>query len=250
MNKSRNLFLTSGYLLISVLSVWAQSQPDLKGQRVVPGNITRDGKRIEGYILMMGTGSIPFSVNEKKYSTPWSFQKEIRFITKDQFEALPKIKFKDYEKLEPGDIDGYSYNNDSLTFDSRKYANLNTAGLGMIPKMTFLRRLVKNKISIYAHFNQPSGNGPEDKQVVEYTECSNPTLLFQQGEDNAKMISLMSIEKQITDCPKVIERYKNGEYNSITDLAKEEYGDILTKASNQDIAKLFAIAEFNRGICN
>jgi hypothetical protein len=241
-------------LIGTSINLLAQLEEKIKEQRVVQGTITRDGNVITGYIIKMGTDGILGSTGNTKYSAPWTFQKEIRFIEKSKFESLPKIRFKDFEKLEPGDIQSYSYNNDSIIFDSRKYANLSSAGLGMIPKMTFLRRVAKNKISIYAFYSSPPGNGPEEQQIADFKQSAKPELLFhKEGEDNAKTVGLMSIEKQLGECPKIVERYKKGDYNMKKEIREdiyEYYSDILQNASDQDLAKLYAIAEYNRGNCD
>lgn len=237
-------------LLISS-NLFAQLEEKIKNQRVVPGSITRDGNKIEGYILRMGTEEIPFTMTGTKYSAPWTFQKEVVFMEKSKFESLPKIKYKDYEKLGPGDIQGYSYSNDSLEFESRKYANLNNPGLGMVPKMVFLRRVMKgSKVSVYLHYTAPSGNGPEASQIEEFNNAAKPYLVyFKTGDDNAKGLGVMNIEKQLGDCPKVVDRYKTGIYKKQGN-EREKFGDWLIRASDQDISKLYAIGEYNYGICD
>jgi hypothetical protein len=238
-------------MLMTSANLFAQLEEKIKNQRVVPATITRDGNKIEGYMIKMGTDEIPFTTSGTKFSAPWTFQKEVLFMEKSRFESMPKIKYKDYERLGPGDIQGYSYNNDSLSFESRKYANLNNPGLGMMPKLVFLRKLAKHsKISVYVHYTAPSGNGPEDKQTAEFKDAAIPYLVyFKAGDDNAKGVGVLNIEKQLSDCPKVVEHYKKGDYKK-QGTEREEYGDYLANASDQDISKLYAIAEYNRGHCD
>src|SRR5687768_7584748 len=99
----KNRILGTLLALILTLNLFAQVEEKVKNQNVVPGTITRDGNKVEGYIIKMGMESIPFSVSNTKYSAPWAFQKEIRFMEKSKFESMPKIKYKDYEKLSAGD---------------------------------------------------------------------------------------------------------------------------------------------------
>lgn len=242
-----------GFIFTLVLvstSLFAQLDQKIKKQNVVPGSITRGGSTIEGYIIRMGSEEIMGSMTGIRYNAPWTFQKEIRFMEKAKFESMPKIKYKDYEKLGPSDIERYNYNGDSLIFDSQKYANLNNPGLGMMPKMVFLRRIAKHKISLYVHYTAPAGNGPEDKQVADFKESAKPFLLyFKDGEDNAKGVGLLNIGKQLTECPKAVERYKNREYK-LYGHERSDYGEYFIRVSDQDLLKLYAIADFNSGKCD
>lgn len=249
--KKRILLTAFALTVISTLFAQSDTEKKIKDQNVVPGSITRAGTKIEGYIIKMGKDRITSSTNQNLYDAPWTFQKEIRFIEKSKFESLPKVKWKDYEGVDASDIEGYSYNNDSLKFDSQKYANLNNPGLGMVPKMVFLRRVAKHsKISVYVHYTIPKANGPEESQLSNFKESTKPYLVYYKaGDDNAKGVGLLNVEKQLGECPKVVERYKKGEYKS-QGFERSEYGNYLANASDQDISKLYAIAEFNRGHCD
>jgi hypothetical protein len=239
-------------VLIYNSTAFCQIVQKTKDHNVVQGTIIRDGNKVEGYIVKMGREKIPFSMSETTHNAPWSFQKEILFIEKLKFESLAKVKYKDYEKLTPKEIDGYTYNNDSLVYESLKYGDLNSVGTGMIPKQLFLRKVFKSTISVYIHYTPPPLNGPEEKQIADFKESEKANLVYHNktGNSNAKGISLINIQKELADCPKVVENYKKGNYKSRGLEKQGEYAEYLLNASEQDIARLYAIAEYNRKNCD
>jgi hypothetical protein len=192
----------------------------IKWWKVVPGTIIEeDGNKITGYIRL--TSAVSFNVTGAL--SPEQFQGTIRFMEKSIFENAPKIKLKNFIKIEPGDIQGYTVNNDSLIFESVTYADNSAVGLGMIPKKMFLRVVQKGKIDLFQHFDafDPEAN------------ASIPGLLYvyRKGRDaKLRLVERLNIKNELSDCSYVVQKHQNKEY---------ERGTL-------EQIRLRAIADYNR----
>lgn len=208
----KHLFLL---LLVASFSLSAvgQIEEKMKKENVVTGVLIKNGKEIEGYIKK----KTKVYTNEKWFDAPWTFQNGIKFIEKDVFENTEKIKNKNYVSYSPKDCDGYRYDNDSLIFDAVKYADMSAVGTGMIPKLMFLRKVADGKISLYFHYATPPNVVTGGESIEQYyIECNEPKTVYRKGTDGKlKLVTHLNIEKELADCPSVVEKHKNGEYNLI-----------------------------------
>ena len=82
------LFFVFGFFTLS----HSQIEEKIKKENVVPGVIIQNGKEIAGYIKKIDNAY----VDGEHYPAPWNFQQEIRFISKDDFEKIEKLKKKNY----------------------------------------------------------------------------------------------------------------------------------------------------------
>ena len=238
------------FIIALILSIFTfsfgQIEKKMKDENVVAGSIIKDGKEIVGYIKRMDYEYF----GGKKYPSPWSFQSEIKFIPKDIFENTKKIKNKLYKKYTPKDCDGYKY--DTLIYESVKYADLTAVGTNMIPKKIFMRKVVDNKISIFHYFKTPPSvmvsqgdNNSIDKTL---TDCATIQYVYRIGKDGKlKLVEDLNIEKELADCPMVVQKQQKGEYKVI---GKEGSSSGLNKFINNiayrvDV-RLMAIADYNQ----
>ena len=234
----KKFFLTSNFLFFLSIVVFGQLEEKISKENVVPGKILKDGKESEGYIKM--TGKIG------DYSAPWQFQDGIKFIPKDVFEKAEKIKANLYEKYGPEDCDGYVF--DTLVFESVKFSNMTTVGLGMLGQKMFMQLISKDKISFYHFFNSPPKivTGGDTFENY-YLECAQPNLVYRIGKDGKlKIIEYLNIEKELADCPSVIEKHKNGDYASPGSQEKKGLGQFFGKLNEVDIIRIRAAEDYNK----
>ena len=240
------LFLLAA-LAFTTFSAFAQEPIDVERriylEEVTPGAIIKDGKVIEGYI---GTLHTTF-VRGATMATPWKNQDEIRFIAKEMFETLKKVKNKNYTKYSAKDIEGYRY--DTLVYESVKYADLSAVGFGMLGKMMFMRKVSNGNITLFHHFNTPPAMGTQE----EYEDCANkPNLVYRKGtEGKLGLVNSLNIKKELADCPMVVDKHEKGQYNIMNDGEQESSraGKLLNNALFRDDVRLAAIEDYNNN-CN
>ncbi len=210
MKRLLSIFLAANFAILA----FGQIEEKMQKEGVVTGVIIKKGVEIPGYIRK----EAKISQNGRIYGTPWSYQGGIKFIPKEVFETTEKIKNKNYESYSPKDLEGFRYDNDSLVYETVKYSDASSLGVGTIPKLIFMRKLADGKISLYAHFSEPPKvmvGTPEDFEQ-EYINCNTPHFVYRKGADGKlKLVSLMNIEKELADCPYVVEKHANGEYNIV-----------------------------------
>lgn len=237
MKKTISLFLLS---LISI-AIFAQLEKKIKSEGVVEGSIIKDGKEIPGYIKQV----YDVEYSGSTYSAPWNYQTEVRFIEKSVFETTEKIKNKMYESYGPKDIQGYKY--ESLVYVSLKFQDLTAVGMGLIPKMTFLRQFSVGKVSVYQYFSSPPAVLVGESIAPYYVDGNKPMYIYTKGDDiKTKGVNEMSIEKELADCPYVTEKQQRGEYKA---LGGEGEASGISKLMNNSLfrveVRLQAINDYN-----
>ncbi len=229
-------------LSISTLA-FSQIEEKMKEEGVVVGTIFKNGGEIEGYIKKTG---LAYEDNEW-YPAPWQFQDGIKFIPKDVFENNEKIKGKFYEKYDAKDCDGFKY--DTLIYESVKYADMSAVGMNMLPKRMFMRKVLDDKISIFHYFDTPpSVVVGSDKFAPFYIECAKVNLVYRVGKDGKlKLVNNLNIEKELSDCPMVVEKQSRGEYK---ELGEEGESSGLNKLVNNSLfreeVRMMAIEDYNK----
>jgi hypothetical protein len=236
--------LLSLLLVLAVFSVSAFSQLEekIKSENVVAGSIIKGGEEIPGYFKRTGLAY----ENGKEFPAPWEFQNEMKFITKDVFENTEKIKNKLFESYSAKDIDGFKY--DTLIYVSLKYADMSAVGMGMIAKKMFLLKVMDGKITIYYHYGTPPSIVGAEGFEPYYVECGKPNVVYQIGkEGKLKLVNSLNVEKELADCPYVVEKDKKGEYKVLGKEGEETKGlkKLANKTVFRDIIKLMIIEDYN-----
>lgn len=228
------------FLVLSA-SVFAQHDAEkMKKERVVVGNITKNGKKTEGYIKI----KYGVSENGKEYPAAWNYQSSIKFIPKDDFNKLEKIKNKHFKKYQPKDIDGYSY--DTLVYETVKYSDMSAVGMGMIPKKMFMRKVADGSISLFHFFSSPPAivSGPEGF-APHYEACSTPQIVYRKGTDGKlKRVNDMNIKKELVECTIVQDKHSQGIYND-GDGEKSGLAKLANNTLLREQTRLLAIRDFN-----
>lgn len=238
----KKAFFTSSFLLFLSMMLHGQIEEKIIKERVVPGKILKDGKELDGYIKR--TGSL--AGDSKNYAAPWLFQDDVKFIPKDIFEKTEKIKGSLYEKYGPDDCEGYSY--DTLTFESVKFSNMTNVGFGMLGQKLFMQVISRDKISMYHFFNSPpkviTGADTWEKY---YLECAEPNLVYRIGKDGKlKIIEHLNIEKELADCPSVVEKHKNQGYQDENLKGRKGLFAAMGKLNDLDMVRVRAIEDYNQ----
>jgi hypothetical protein len=184
----------------------------IQDQDVVSGQILKEGKKIDGYIRRLGTTYDAYL--KSQVIAPWEFQNKIEFIEKNRFETLQKVRNKDYETYDAKDIEEYTY--DTLVFKSVKFADATAVGTNMIPRKMFLRQIKQDKISVFHFHEEPPIVGETSEMSNAYKQGAFPHPVYQKGPGGKpRMMAAMNIDKEMQDCPVVIERYNSGKYNEV-----------------------------------
>ncbi|MGQ1947672.1 hypothetical protein ACT3CD_11300 [Geofilum sp. OHC36d9] len=239
----KKLLINLFFILSISTSVFCQIEEKMKDEGVVSGVIYKNGGEIEGYIKMTGMAY----TNEEWFPAPWQFQSGIKFIPKDVFEKNEKIKNKFYEKYGAKDCDGYRY--DTLVYESVKYADMSAVGMNMLPKKMFMRKVSEDKISLYHYFNTPPAvvSGSEGFEPY-YLECANILFVYRIGKDGKlKLVNDLNIEKELSDCPMVLEKQSKGEYKIVG--SKEEssgFNKLVNNSVFREEVRLQAIEDYNQ----
>ncbi|MTI26186.1 hypothetical protein [Fulvivirga kasyanovii] len=238
----QNFFCLMLAIVLAASGAYAQSvEEKIENENVVLGEIIKDGKSTIGYIKMMyayDDGSV--------YPAPWQYQSDIRFIPKEDFEKAEKIKNKMYEKYDAKDIDGYKY--DTLVYESVKYADMSAVGTGMIAKKMFMQKILDDKISLYYHYDSPPAVVSGETFASYYIECAKPHLVYQVGDEGKlKLVNDMNVEKELADCPDVVTKYKNGEYEALKSNGEASGANkLLNKVLFREGVRKMVIEDYNK----
>ncbi|WP_010662307.1 hypothetical protein [Marinilabilia salmonicolor] len=240
------IFLMLFFSISSVL--FGQLEEKMKKEGVVKGTIIKNGKATDGFIKILGKTYH----DDKWYPAPWEFQSKIKFIPTKTFENTEKVKNKHFEKYDAKDIDGYTY--DSLVYESVKYADMSAVGMNMLPKKMFMRRIADDKISLYVHFYEmPDVMVYEGNEYVELLEeNAKPNLVYKIGKNGKlKLVNNLNIEKELSDCPQIVEKQKKGEYKVVGKDGEEASGlkKVLNNSVFREDVRLQAIQDYNEN-CN
>jgi len=221
----------------------------IKKEGVVKGIIIKNGKEEEGYIKKI---SETRRLDEVTYQALDNFQYYIHFIPKSVFENAEKIKNNMYIKYRPEALEGYRYiyaDGTTLVYETVMYSDKSSITLRMIAQPVFVRVESKGRVNIYTYYIAPPEMG---YTAVDLKGAEEPQTLFRKaGEKEAKAIYSINVEKDLADCPKVVAKYKNGEYNVIGKKGSEsKFMKVANKLKADDEMKLAALMEYNEGLCN
>jgi hypothetical protein len=191
-----------------------QIEEKIQKEHVVQGAIVnKNGEEIAGYIKIKEP--VYGEVTKKPYPAPWSYQDNIRFISKDVFENTPEIKSKQYKKYSAKDISGYWY--EGAYFEAVKYADMSAVGLNMFPKWMFLRRIVDGKISVFYHYDDPPTVLQGETFESYYDKCAEGHAVYRKGRDGKlkliEGVAGLKISKDWEDCPPVKEKFDGDVYS-------------------------------------
>lgn len=181
---------------------------------------TKKGKTEEAYIQI-------------DFEYPQRFQQNITYITPKDYEKYQKsgkLKGSMKNKLNPGDLEGFTLEN-GKAFKTVRYADLTGKAIKMIPKKMCLEQITDGKILMYKLYSRTTGrinheladmifeNRPE---LIKYIQ-DNFQLLIKKDKKNPTNIMHINLLNYIGDNAEVKENYNNNHYglrNQFTEKAK------------------------------
>jgi len=229
-------------LLCMASAAFSQIEEKMKTEGAVAGAVIINGQEIPGYIKQMGTAY----TNQKVFQAPWQFQSDFRFIDKEKFENSEKLKNKDWVKYESKDCEGYIY--DTLYFESVQFSDMSAVGLNMLPKSMFMRRISVDKISIYHYFSTPPSVVGAEGFEPYYIECAVVNLVYKLGsEGRLKRVEEMNIEKELADCPFVVDKQSRGEYKVVGEEGEATgFNKVVNNTAFREEVRMLAIDDYNK----
>jgi len=234
----KRAFIGLFLVFISLSSAFGQLEEKMEKYNVVKGAIISKGEKVEGYIK-----DASHTVDGP---SPWRLQSEIQFISKEDFEKLTKIKKKNFKKYEPKDCDGFIF--DTLTYLSVKYADMSAIGTNMIPKKMFIRKALDGQITLFYYYDTPPSIGNINEIEQAKIDCAKPKLVYRIGDSGKlKSIGNLNIEKELSDCPMVVEKQKNGEYKIVgkEDEKASTGNKVFNNVAFRGEVRLMAIMDYN-----
>ena len=227
-------------LLVSTIGFSQHDTEKMKKEHVVIGTIIKKGKTVDGYIKIKSD----VSWNERTFPAAWTYQSDIHFIAKDDFDKLEKVKRKHFEKYQPKDIDGYTY--EDLVYETVKYSDMSAVGMGMVPKKMFMRKVSEGSITLFHYFSSPPAivSGPEGFAPY-YEASSTPQIVYRKGEDGKlKLVNNLNIKKELAECTVVQDKHGKGIYND-TEIEKSGLSKLVNNTLLREETRLLAIKDFN-----
>jgi len=207
---------------------------------------TKKGKTEEAYIQI-------------DFEYPQRFQQNITYITPKDYEKYQKsgkIKGSMKNKLNPGDLQGYTLENGQV-FKTIRYADLTGKAIKMIPKKMCLEQISDGKILMYKLYSRTTGsinheladmifeNRPE---LIKYIQ-DNFQLLIKKDKKNPTNVMHINLLNYIGDNANVKENYDNNHYglrNQFTE--KQKMGKYVNK--EYEAAFLRMVNDYNNAAIN
>lgn len=180
----------------------------------------KKGKTAEAYIQI-------------DFEYPQRFQQNITYVTPkdyDKFLKTGKLKGSMKNKLNPGDLEGFSLDNGKV-FKTVRYADLTGKAIKMIPKKMCLEQTAQGAIEVFKLYSRTTGTINheladmifEDRaNLVNYIQ-DNFQILVNKDNKNPTNIMQVNLLNYIGDNPRVKENYTNNHYgfrNQFTEQQK------------------------------
>ncbi len=189
------------------------------------------------------------------FEFPQRFQQNISYVTPkdwEKFQKTGKLKGSMKEKLNPGDIKGFTLD-DGRVFRTVKYADLTGKAIKMIPKKMCLEETASGAIKAYKLYSRTTGSINyeladqifEDRaNLVNYIQ-DNFQILLVKDKKNPTNIMQVNLLNYIGDNARVKENYTNNYYgfrNQFTEAQK--MGKYVNK--EYEAAFLLMINDYNQ----
>lgn len=180
----------------------------------------KKGKTIDAYIQI-------------NFEFPQRFQQNITYVTPKDYEKFlktGKLKGSMKEKLNPGDVEGFTLDNGKV-FRTVRYADLTGKAIKMIPKKMCLEETASGVIKSYKLYSRTTGKINQELADVFFEDRANLVNYIQDNfqilllKDNKNPTNIMQVNllNYIGDNPRVKENYTNNHYgfrNQFTERQK------------------------------
>ena len=136
-------------------------------------------------------------------------------------------------------------------YESVKYADMSAVGMNMLPQKMFMHRIQEGKVTLFNHFDTPPPVVSGEKGAEPFfIACATPHCVYRVGkEGKLKLINNLNVEKELADCPKVVEKQSKGEYKVVGNESNNSgLNKLINNAVFRDDVRLMAIEDYNN--CN
>ena len=194
----KNIYTSMFIVLSLVLNTSAQETEVMDNQ--YPGTVLNlDGSRKNVII-------------ETNLNYPWITQKYIRYFADSLLEGSERVKLRDKPKYDAKDLLGFQV--EGKKYEAQKYADLSALGPKSVGSYYFLEVAMDGPIKLYRFYDSPPTVMEGDPERI-YEELRNaPRILIKKGDSKVVAVSSGGLEKMISDCPEVADKYKKGEYGN------------------------------------
>ncbi len=179
---------------------------------------------------------------------PWDFQKKITVVDRDVFDSGIKIKGKHKTTYKAKDLQGFKIG--SQLYETQKYSDMSSLGMGSLPTNYFLEVVEKGKITLYKYYQEPyveEGSAPVTQEELNQKFRLHPQVLIYKDGEKVKDVTSAKLEPYFGDNAKVMEKYNSGGYgNKAKDEERSGAGklwDRLTENNDEFIKDM--VKEYN-----
>jgi hypothetical protein len=166
--------------------------------------VNKDDSELEGYIINYSN------------SDPWEIQKSVRFVAAADYNE-GKYDKKVVQKFDPKEIKAFTY--DKKVYIPIYYSSMESGSVSLGSKWYFAEVLVKGKIvKLLSFYDSPAGFqvgslGEMERQKAELLKKGPGIILLEEGEEKARNLTTMGLEKIIEKNTELFKMYIAGEYS-------------------------------------
>jgi hypothetical protein len=166
--------------------------------------VNKDDSELEGYIINYSN------------SDPWEIQRSVRFVSAADYND-GKYEKKAIQKFDPKEIKAFTY--EKKVFIPIYYSDMESGAISLSSKWYFAEVLINGKIVKLLNFYdsppslQVGSLGEMERQKAALLKKGPGIILLEEGEEKAKNLTTMALEKIIEKNPELLKKYQSGEYS-------------------------------------
>ncbi len=166
--------------------------------------VNKDDSEMEGFIINWSN------------SDPWDIQRSVKFVAGDKYNE-GKYDKKDVQKFDPKEIKAFTY--DKKVYIPIYYSDMESGAISLASKWYFAEVAINGKaVKLLNYYDSPPGLsigslGEIERQKAALAKKGPALLLLEEGEEKAKNLTTISLEKITEKNPEVMKKYLAGEYS-------------------------------------
>lgn len=171
---------------------------------------------------------------ETNLAYPWITQKYIRYFDDSLLQSGERVRLRNKPKYDAKEIAGFRL--EDKLYEAHKYSDLTELSLKSAGAYYFFEVAMYGRIKLYKYYESPPVVMQGDPEITYEELRNNPQILIKKGDSKLDVVSSSMLEKFISDCPAVLEKYNKGEYGNKT----AEQADGKKKSKLRSLIKLVA----------
>ena len=203
--KSLPLIFMKGRLctLIIYLTVftpaWAQEEAEPQGNQY--RGIVLDNEGNEREVII-----------ETNLDYPWITQKYIRYFDDSLLQSGERVKLRNKPKYDAKSIAGFQL--EDKKYEAHPYKDMASFEIKFKETYYFFEVAVDGPIKLYKFYESPPLIMQGDFERIYEELRADPDIIISKGDSKLTEVSKGTLEKFISDCPAVVEKYNHGDYNN------------------------------------